>query len=46
MDLKLQHLIYEREKLKHIPIIFITANIYGDENIIQRISDRCSGLYL
>lgn len=26
-------LIYEREKLKHIPIIFITANNYGDENI-------------
>src|SRR5690349_20332139 len=28
-------LIYEREKLKHIPIIFITANNYGDENIFQ-----------
>jgi signal transduction histidine kinase len=26
-------LIYEREKLKHIPIIFITANNYGEENI-------------
>src|SRR6187402_2905911 len=26
-------LIYEREKLKHIPIIFITANNYGDENM-------------
>ncbi|MES1220042.1 MAG: response regulator, partial [Bacteroidota bacterium] len=26
-------LIYEREKLKHIPIIFITANHYGEENI-------------
>src|SRR6478736_5695301 len=26
-------LIYEREKLKHIPIIFITANNYGDENV-------------
>src|SRR6187431_813712 len=25
-------LIYEREKLKHIPIIFITANNFGDEN--------------
>ena len=23
-------LIYEREKLRHIPIIFITANNYGD----------------
>ncbi len=28
-------LIYEREKLKHIPIIFITANSYGDENIFK-----------
>src|SRR5262245_58826280 len=28
-------LIYEREKLKHIPIIFITAHNYGDENIYQ-----------
>src|SRR5688572_5832507 len=28
-------LIYEREKLKHIPIIFITANNYGDENIFR-----------
>ncbi|MDB5200623.1 MAG: response regulator [Ferruginibacter sp.] len=28
-------LIYEREKLRHIPIIFITANNYGDENIFQ-----------
>src|ERR1041384_5880546 len=26
-------LIYGREKLKHIPIIFITANNYGDENM-------------
>jgi signal transduction histidine kinase len=25
-------LIYERDKLKHIPIIFITANNFGDEN--------------
>lgn len=25
-------LIYEREKLKHIPIIFITAHNYGDES--------------
>lgn len=28
-------LIYEREKLKHIPIIFITANNYGDENMYR-----------
>ncbi|MEO7311679.1 MAG: response regulator [Chitinophagaceae bacterium] len=28
-------LIYEREKLRHIPIIFITANTYGDENIFK-----------
>src|SRR6187401_2793507 len=28
-------LIYEREKLKHIPIIFITAHSYGDENIFK-----------
>src|SRR5260221_6117421 len=28
-------LIYEREKLKHIPIIFITANNYGEENVFQ-----------
>jgi len=28
-------LIYEREKLKHIPIIFITANNYGDENMYK-----------
>lgn len=28
-------LIYEREKLKHIPIIFITAHNYGDENIFK-----------
>lgn len=28
-------LIYQREKLKHIPIIFITANNYGDENIFK-----------
>jgi signal transduction histidine kinase len=26
-------LIYEREKLRHIPIIFITANDSGDENV-------------
>lgn len=28
-------LIYEREKLKHIPIIFITANNYGDDNMYK-----------
>jgi signal transduction histidine kinase len=28
-------LIYERDKLKHIPIIFITANDYGEENIFR-----------
>src|SRR4249920_4084281 len=28
-------LIFERERLKHIPIIFITANTYGEENIIK-----------
>ena len=28
-------LIYEREKLRHIPIIFITANNYGEENIYK-----------
>jgi light-regulated signal transduction histidine kinase (bacteriophytochrome) len=28
-------LIYDREKLKHIPIIFITANNYGEENIFK-----------
>jgi signal transduction histidine kinase len=28
-------LIYEREKLKHIPVIFITAHSYGDENIFK-----------
>lgn len=28
-------LIYEREKLKHIPIVFITANNYGDENMFK-----------
>ncbi|MEX1239953.1 MAG: response regulator [Cyclobacteriaceae bacterium] len=28
-------LIYEREKLKHIPIIFITANYYGEENLFK-----------
>ena len=28
-------LIFEREKLKHIPIIFITAITYGEENIFK-----------
>jgi len=28
-------LIYEREKLRRIPTIFITANNYGDENIFK-----------
>src|SRR5689334_12340359 len=28
-------MIYEREKLRHIPTIFITANNYGDENIFK-----------
>jgi CheY-like chemotaxis protein len=28
-------LIYGRERLRHIPIIFITANNYGDENVFK-----------
>jgi light-regulated signal transduction histidine kinase (bacteriophytochrome) len=28
-------LIYERERLRHIPIIFITANNYGEENVFR-----------
>lgn len=28
-------LIYERERLRHIPIIFITANSFGEENIYK-----------
>src|SRR5215203_266699 len=28
-------LIYGREKLRHIPIIFITAHDYGEENIFK-----------
>jgi signal transduction histidine kinase len=28
-------LIYERDRLKHIPIIFITANDYGEDNIFR-----------
>jgi len=28
-------LIYEREKLKHIPIIFITAHHYGEEQVYE-----------
>ncbi|HYG16124.1 MAG TPA: response regulator [Bacteroidia bacterium] len=31
-------LIYEREKLRHIPIIFITAHSYGDDNIFKGYS--------
>jgi signal transduction histidine kinase len=28
-------LIYEREKLRHIPIIFVTAHSYNDENVFR-----------
>jgi signal transduction histidine kinase len=28
-------MIYAREKLRHIPIIFITAHSYGDENLFK-----------
>jgi signal transduction histidine kinase len=28
-------LIYERDRLRHIPIIFITANNYGEENLFK-----------
>jgi signal transduction histidine kinase len=43
MDVKMPNLngfetasmIYDREKLRHIPIIFITANHYGEENIFK-----------
>ncbi|HEY0030004.1 MAG TPA: response regulator [Bacteroidia bacterium] len=28
-------MIYQRDKLRHIPIIFITAHSYGDENIVR-----------
>ena len=28
-------MIYERERLRHIPIIFITANNYGEENLFK-----------
>src|SRR5215472_3624010 len=28
-------MIYERERLRHIPIIFITANNYGEENLFR-----------
>lgn len=28
-------LIYERERLRHIPIIFITANNFGEENLFK-----------
>jgi CheY-like chemotaxis protein len=39
-------LIYEREKLRHIPIIFITANSYGDENVFKGYQIGSGGLYL
>ncbi len=29
-------LIYEREKLRHIPIIFITANNFGEDNTYSK----------
>ncbi|HZH64894.1 MAG TPA: response regulator, partial [Flavisolibacter sp.] len=29
------NLIYQREKLKHIPIIFITAHNYNDEHVFE-----------
>ncbi|MBO9573926.1 MAG: response regulator, partial [Chitinophagaceae bacterium] len=43
MDVKMPNLngyetatmIYQREKLRHIPIIFITANNYGEEHIFK-----------
>src|SRR6195952_2228123 len=28
-------MIFERDKLRHIPIIFITANTYGEDNIFK-----------
>lgn len=28
-------MIYQREKLRHIPVIFVTAHSYGDENIFK-----------
>jgi signal transduction histidine kinase len=28
-------MIYQRDKLRHIPIIFITAHSYGDENLFK-----------
>ncbi|HXP52470.1 MAG TPA: response regulator, partial [Bacteroidia bacterium] len=28
-------LIYQREKLQHIPIIFITAHSYGDDKVFK-----------
>jgi len=28
-------MIYQREKLQHIPVIFITAHSYGDENLFK-----------
>src|ERR1700743_3716507 len=31
-------LIYERERLRHIPIIFITAHSFGEENLFKGYS--------
>jgi signal transduction histidine kinase len=33
--LETAEMIYQREKLRHIPIIFITAHSYGNENIFK-----------
>jgi CheY-like chemotaxis protein len=46
MDVKMPNLngfetatiIYQRERLRHIPIIFITANNFGEENIFKGYS--------
>src|SRR5258707_10707572 len=46
MDVQMPHLngfetaslIYERERLRHIPIIFITANSFGEENVFKGYS--------
>jgi response regulator RpfG family c-di-GMP phosphodiesterase len=34
-------LIYKREKLRHIPIIFITAHNYGDDNVLKGYRAGC-----
>ena len=36
--MKTASLIYEREKLKHIPIIFVTANNYSEEYVFKGYS--------